>query len=96
MPKAVIIASKGFLLKSGYYFRCIRDKKMLETFGYKVDIILLSNVKNNIDVKIVVNPLNIFKIKKILKKYEVVFCENIGASTPLIISSFISISWLTC
>ena len=91
MPKVAIIVSKGFLLKSGYYFRCIRDKKLLETFGCKVDIILLSNVKNNIDVKIVVNPLNIFKIKKILKKYEIVLCENIGASTPLIISSSISL-----
>lgn len=91
MHKVAIIVSKGFLLKSGYYFRCIRDKKLLETFGCKVDIILLSNVKNDVDAQIVVNPLNIFKIKKISKKYEIVLCENIGASTPLIISLFISL-----
>lgn len=89
--KIIILVSKGYILKSGYYFRCIRDKELLENLGYVVDIVLLSNSKfRGLHLSDSIPLYRIDKIAKLISQFNLVMCENIGVSTAVNLLSILN------
>lgn len=85
MHKLVIFCAPGFLKKTGYYFRCLRDKANFEEVGYDVELVVFKPFnfasKAQPDIKII----NVFTLLKYRKNFHVYFAENISMIMPLLI-----------
>ena len=85
MHRLVIFCAPGFLKKTGYYFRCLRDKANFEEVGYDVELVVFKpfdfSGKALQDVKVV----NIFTLLNYRKNFHVYFAENISMIMPLLI-----------
>jgi glycosyltransferase involved in cell wall biosynthesis len=78
--KILILAAPGFFLKSGYYFRVIRDCELLSATGYDPEIMVITRegMKSQDSVRL---PAS--QAIKTLRSADTVFYENIG---PLLFS----------
>ncbi|MFY0620533.1 MAG: glycosyltransferase family 4 protein [Pelagimonas sp.] len=78
--KVLVLAAPGFFLKSGYYFRVIRDCELLSATGYDPEIMVITRkgMKSQDSVRLSAGQA----IKK-LRSADTVFYENIG---PLLFS----------
>jgi glycosyltransferase involved in cell wall biosynthesis len=89
--KAVIIVTKGFDLKTGYYFRVIRDKELYESLGFEVDII---GINSKLVDKEFGKSYNFFCFYKFISKinsYDYIICENIGSSSYISFAHFLNL-----
>lgn len=85
MNKVVIFCAPGFLKKTGYYFRCLRDKLNFEAVGYSAELLVFKPFTLKRAKKENYKIINIIDLIYLRKDIDIYFSENISMIFPIVI-----------
>ena len=94
MLNVSILVTKGFLRKSGYYYRVMNDYYSLLHLGYQPKIYIIAKVIENSNDNInicFISFNNIISIINNINKSKLIICENYASAWVLFIAKSLSI-----